>query len=258
MNREFSAKELYEVSIKATHHMRVGNLELEPDEVFLYFENVQLAALQSKDTSLAARGGRHNLEQIIWNSVDQIDFVFEKGVASINTFGLFGSTTTEFSDLSVPVREEGISSLGGILNVEYRIDTDRACFAYKAESGAAKEKLRVYSAQYNAIDLGNEGKSTPVIVDYYTKRNNVRYQEIGGENLQGYFKLTGKVNLVGEKDGKTTTALIVLPRVKFMSNIGLVFGRKANPIISNMRVRALSLEDGTLARIIYLEEDFEG
>lgn len=258
MLNEFGAKELYEVSLKTTDNMTINGQQYEKDEVFMFFQHIQISNISGSSQIATATGGRYNFTQIIWDNIDSVDFVFEKGVVSMTSLNFQGQSKIGSGSISVPMREWLITDTSGKVELSHLPSTSRTIFAYKTSGGIITEKLTILGIAGQEIDLGIANQSIPVIIDYYFEENNVYYQEIGGENIQGYFKLTSKINFIDDKDGTKSTVLFVMPKVKILSNINLTFGVKANPIIANLRMRALPDERKALARFIYLDQDIEG
>ena len=66
MEDVFGTKELYDVSIKTTFPMRIGNRNYEEDETILHFDDIEIASLDPVKSRIAAVGGFDNRPQVIW------------------------------------------------------------------------------------------------------------------------------------------------------------------------------------------------
>lgn len=258
MLNEFGAKELYEVSLKTTDIMTINGQQYERDEVFMFFQNIQISNISGSSQVATATGGKYNFTQILWDNVDSVDFAFAKGIVSMTSLNFQGQSKIGSGSVSVPMREWLITDTSGKAEISHTPSASRTMFVYKTVGGVITEKLTVLGIAGQEIDLGIANKSISILVDYYFEKSDVCYQEIGGENIQGYFKLTSKINFIDEKDGTKSTVLFVMPKVKILSNINLTFGVKANPIVANLRMRALPDDRKALARFIYLNQDIEG
>lgn len=262
MYSEFGSKELYEVSLKATDNIVINNQTYEKDEVVMFFENLQIASIIPDTTIVEASGGKDNFTWVLWENVRGVDFIFEEGLLNFPALNLLTqSKTSNISSLNVdiPIRESVVTSSSGIATLSYSPTSSRAIFAYKLTGDIIESKLTVGTVNGATIDLGIGNATTSVLIDYYFQDDGISYYEIGGENISGFFKLTSKINFVDKKDGTVTTMLLVMPKVRILSNINLTFGVKANPIVSTFRLRAFPDKDGkTLARFIYLNQDIEG
>jgi len=260
MYDNFGVKELYEISFKTTNNIEINKQQYENDEVFMFFNDLMIGSVSAEDSVIAAQGGKYNFEQILWNPVKSLDFTFESGLVNMTGFNL--NTQSKAFDLgatnvAIPKREFVTTNASGIATLSQIPTTTRSMFAYELLGDVIVTKLTIVGVSGKDVDLGIANATTPVVIDYYFLDDNVRYYSIGGENIQGFFKVTSKVKVVDVKDGQNKTMMFVLPKVKVLSNIGLTFGIKANPIVSSFKVRALPI-DGALARFIYLNQDIEG
>lgn len=262
MYNKFGAKELYEVSLKATDNMKINGQIYEKDEVVMFFEELQIGSIIPDTDVSEASGGKNNFAWILWDNVRGVDFVFEEGLLNFPSLSILTQSKSLNSGnltIDIPMRENVVTNNSGIATLTYSPTSSRALFVYKLVGDIIQNKLTIGNIINKTIDLGIENSSSSVLIDYYFQDDNIAYYEIGGENIQGFFKLTSKINMVDEKDGTVTTMLLVIPKVKILSNINLTFGVKANPIVSTFRMRAFPSNDGkTLARFIYLNQDIEG
>lgn len=260
MYDKFGVKDLYEVSLKTTDNIEINNRAYERDEVFMFFDNLQISNISAEGSTYEASGGKNNFSWLMWEKVKSVDFVFEDGLASMVGFNLLTqSDASTKGSITVPKREFVITNSSGIATLENNVSTDRSIFAYKTSGGVIIEKLTIVGTYTNTIDLGVANANTSILVDYYFANTNITHYEIGGENIKGFFKMTSKINFVDEKDGLKTTVLFVMPKVRILSNLNLTLGARANPIVSAFRLRAFPDDSGkSLARFIYLNQDIEG
>ncbi len=262
MYSEFSAKELYEVSLKATNNMRINNQDFERDEVFLYFDKIQIASVIPQTSIAEASGGKNNFSWLLWDNLRQVDFIFEHGLMNFPLFNVLSQSrafNSGTNNVEIPRREAVISNSSGVISLDYAPVSTRAIFIYEVAGGIIIEKITPVGISGTNIDLGATNASKSFLVDYYFLDDEVKFYEIGGENITGFFKMTSKINMIDEKDGSKTTALFVLPSVRIVSNIDMTFGIRANPIVSSLRIRAFPDSSGkVLARLIYLNQDIEG
>ena len=57
MDKEFGLKELYEVSLKATYPIEVGDRKIAPGENIAIFDKIQVATFDEKKEWRTAKGG---------------------------------------------------------------------------------------------------------------------------------------------------------------------------------------------------------
>ena len=258
MLNEFGSKELYEVSLKTTDNIVINGQDYQKDEVFMFFDRVQISNIRGSGDVVSANGGKNNFSQIIWDRISELDFLFEKGMVSLTAMQFLGQSRSNKQPVAVPQREELITDATGSVVLLEKPNLNRSLFIYKIENGIIVEKISIVDIQDNIVYLGEENKFTPILIDYYFDMSDIQYHEIGGENIKGYFKMTSKINFVDEKDGSIETVLFVMPKVKILSNINLTFGVQANPIVTNFRIRALPDRENTLGRFIFLRSNIEG
>jgi len=262
MYDKFGVKELYEVSLKTTDSIEINGKSFESNEVFMYFDKIQLNNILGLTERSEIRGGKYNFPLMSWQNVNDVTFDLEDGLINRTGFNLV--TQSEYFEIasnviSVPKRETLVTDATGKAIVSNNVDINKSIFVYKISEGIIIEKLTISSITNNEISLGSGNAYTNVLIDYYFKNIGIYMYEIGGERIKGFFKLTAKVYFVDEKDGTRETVLMIMPKVQLMSNIGLTFGIRANPIVSNFRLKAFPDKDGkTLARFFFLNQDIEG
>ena len=110
LDQYFGVKELYEVVLKAKNPMQFGSRHLEAGEPVLYFENVNMAVLNERQTTIMARGGWSNMPRVIWEDRSEVQFSLTEGVMSSISMGILLSATvsekkTLNESLLVPCRE---------------------------------------------------------------------------------------------------------------------------------------------------------
>ena len=93
LDQYFGVKELYEVVLKAKTPMQFGSRKLEEGEPVLYFENINMAVLNERQSTKMARGGWSNLPRVIWEDRSEVQFTFSEGVMSSISMGILLSST---------------------------------------------------------------------------------------------------------------------------------------------------------------------
>ena len=106
---DFSFKELYSVSLKATYPMEINNKKYEIGEVITTFDNIQIANFNEIKSRVSANGGYDNRTHVIWEDTKQIDFTFSQGIFSQLQLGLLSNarllTREPDSNISISKRE---------------------------------------------------------------------------------------------------------------------------------------------------------
>jgi hypothetical protein len=68
----FGLKELYEVSLKATYPIEMGDRTIEVGETVARFDKIQLTVLQENKNLVAARGSYDNRALVWWEETQEI------------------------------------------------------------------------------------------------------------------------------------------------------------------------------------------
>ena len=79
---DFGIKELYDVTLRATYNIEVGNRKIEPGEVVAAFDRIQIANFQEHKTFSAARGGNDARALVWWEDTREVALSFTQGVFS--------------------------------------------------------------------------------------------------------------------------------------------------------------------------------
>ena len=110
LDQYFGIKELSKVVLKAHDPMRFGSRYLEAGEPVLYFEKVNMAVLNERQSTIMARGGWSNMPRVIWEDRSEVQFSLTEGVMSSISMGiLLSASITEAKQnkeaLLIPKRE---------------------------------------------------------------------------------------------------------------------------------------------------------
>ncbi|MBQ4122227.1 hypothetical protein IJD44_00660 [bacterium] len=69
-------KELYDVVIKSTYPIEMGNRKIEENEVIAAFDNIQIGGLQEIKLRTDARGGFDNRSWVYWETTKEMPLSF--------------------------------------------------------------------------------------------------------------------------------------------------------------------------------------
>lgn len=224
-------KELYDVTIKSTYPIEMGNRKIEPGEVLLAFDNIQVGGLQELKDRVSARGGFDNRAWVSWETTKELPMSFTQGIFSVEHLSLISnSRLIETKKLDNPVliteRESLESSENGVITLK-RIPKENL-FLYDRETG---EKLDYELA---GKELKIKQPYTDVYVTYdWEFDNNAQIIQVGRRLINGYLKLEAKTRLKESENGRTVTGIIEIPRLKLMSDLSIRLGRNADPATVN-------------------------
>ena len=163
MTNEFSFKELYSVSLKATYPIEVGGNLVEPGETIASFDSIQIANFQEIKTTASANGGWDNRAHIFWESTKEVRINFTQGVFSKTQLALMtnsqlmqnlGEEVTIINSRKVCESDES-----GKIVFEHALH--EPIFIYDASTGV---KIKDWHCTSNTIYLNEQYKE--VVVDY--------------------------------------------------------------------------------------------
>lgn len=255
---EFGLKELYDVSLKATYPIEVDGRKIESGEVVAAFDKIQLANFQEVKSNAAARGGVGNAGLVWWEETKEIKLNFVQGVFSKAQLGLMTNANlvskANGENVDISTRETLETDEAGYVNLK-NIPTD-PIFAYNAETG---EKLQWTKTGEKTLFLG--APFLDVVVDYiYSYTQGASVLTIGRRFTEGFLSFTGKTRIKDETTGQVQTGIIVIPKLKLMSELSLRLGSDASPLVGRLDAVAIPVGNRGQKRameIIFLSDDID-
>ena len=107
---EINFKELYEVSLKVTYPIEVGDTTIEPGETIAFFDKIQLANFQEIKSITSANGGFGNQSLIFWSSTKEVRLNLIQGIFSKTQLALMSNSklvnSTENEFIRINARKE--------------------------------------------------------------------------------------------------------------------------------------------------------
>lgn len=259
MNTEFGLKELYEVAIRATYPIEVGNRTIEAGEVVAAFDKVQLANFTEIKTTARASGGFDNRGLVFWESTKEVQLNFVQGIFSKTQLALL--TNAELiavtdNTLQLSCRELLESNEDGIITLSHDYVVDEPIFLYNADTS---EKLTYTKELPNQLII--EQAFQNVLADYsYIYTNNSQILTVGRPLTQGFLTLEGKTRVKDDVTGQTHTGIIYIPKLKLMSDLSMRLGRDAMPIVGRLNAIALPIGDRSnkeVMSLLFLDDDID-
>ena len=234
---QFSMKELYDVSLKSTYPMKIGNREIGIGEKIAVFDKIQLANFNEIKRLHSANGGFDNRAHVYWEETKEVRLDFTQGVFSKPQLSLMlNSKMISFKENS----DEGI-----LISVRELVETEESdqvelkhipenLFVYSAENG---EKVQYELISEKVIKLASYSN---FIVDYqYRYKNEAEELIVGTQLTNGYLELEGKTRYKDDTDGHTYTGVIKIPKLKLMSNLSMRLGENAHPVVGSFSAIAV-------------------
>lgn len=221
----FSPKELYDVVLKATYPIEMGNKKIDVGEIVLAFDNILLAEIKQEKDFTSAKGGFDNKDLVNWEKTKEVNFSFTQGVFSLDQLALAtNSKIIKAENSSVPLtkREKLESDENGVI-VLSELPIDKV-FVYEVETGERIPFVR--DAKQITIDRA----FLNISVDYtFSYTGKVQTIKIGRPLLNGYLSLEAKTRLRDDVSGQVVTGVFLIPKLKIMSDLSIQLGEHANP-----------------------------
>ena len=228
----FSFKELYDVYLKATYPIEIGNKNFEVGEIIAKFDKIQIAGLDEMRQVVAARGGFDNRARVFWDTTKEIHLNFSQGVFSKLHFALLTNSRLlelgKDNSILITKSEEKESDENGHITLEKTPKGN--LFIYEKESG---DKITDFGIVNNLITLNNRPYKEVVVEYQYEYNENTQIVRIGRRLTDGFLELEAKTRVKDDTTGQTVTGLIKIPKLKFMAVLSIRLGAQANPVVAN-------------------------
>ena len=258
MTNEFSFKELYEVSLKATYSIEVSGETIEPNETIAIFDSIQIANFDEIRSTASARGGFDNRSYIIWDSTKEVKISLTQGVFSKTHYALMSNLNLIESETDEAIvlnaRETCESNEAGAIYTKH--NPQAPIFIYDANTG---KKIKDWRIVDNVIYLNEQYRE--VIVDYcYSYANNYAVMTVGKALTSGFLSFTGKMRVKDDTTGKVVTGIVKIPKLRLMSDLSMRVGSDAIPQVG--RLDAVAVPEGSrgqskVMEIIFLSDDID-
>ena len=259
MSKEFSLSELYEVFIKTTYPIEIGEKYLEAGETLCVFDKIQIANFNEVKNYVTAHGGFGDADRVFWENTKEVDLVFSQGIFSHLQFALMCNAKMIYQKktdkLLVSKREEKESNEEGLVTLTNT--PVGAVFVYDKVSGEKIRELAFLDEKTFKI----ESPFKDLIVDYsFNYDAGAQQLTLGKRLIEGFLYLEAKTRVKDDISGKTRTGIIKIPKLKLMSDLSMRLGKNANPVVGNFRAKALpsgNRENTTVMEILFLNDDID-
>ena len=258
MDNNIGFKELYEVSLKATYPIEMGDRRIEAGETIAVFDKLQIGNFEEKKNFISANGGFDNRAHVWWEETKEIRVNLIQGVFSKSHLTLMtnakciveeGQSTVDINRREVVETDES-----GTAIVKYNIV--EPMFVYDKATG---EKVTTFT--YTGDTIHTNLKYTELIVDYYYNYDNgYSILSFGRELTNGYLSLEGKTRVKDDITGQVITGIIKIPKLKLLSNLSMRLGQDAVPLVG--RLDAVAVPTGErgqkkVMELIFLNDDID-
>lgn len=255
---DFSFKELYDVVLKTTYNIEVGEKKFDIGETVAVFDKIQIANFQENKIVSSANCGSDDRALIWWEETKEVRFGLVQGIFSKTQMSLMLNTNLIHKDgRSIVTLNRRIvleTDERGRLAVEHPIL--EPCFLYKKATG---ERIRDFVINNNAI-YTNEIFQEILLDYYYEYDNGYEILSVGNPLTNGYLSLEGKMRVKDDITGQITTGIIRIPKLKLLSNLSMRLGQDAVPMVG--RLDAIAVPTGErgqkkVMEIIFLNDDID-
>jgi len=256
---EFGLKEFYDVTLRTLNEIHIKDRVYSPGEVVALFDKIIISNFDENRKFVTAHGGYDDRDLIWWETTRNLNLTFSQGIFSKTQFALMqNGKLFDLEDATnyISRRERLESDEEGIVKTKDAISEKFAFFVYDTD---------YKPIEYSLIDSNTLSIETPfkeVIIDFYTEYNkNSMLLRIGqpfSENR--YFLLEGKTRVKDDITGQTKTGIIIIPKLKLVSDLSMRLGQDANPVVGVFQGVACPVEDRGTKRvldIILLEDDID-
>ena len=256
----FGTKELYEVALKSTSKMEINGNIIEKGETIALFDKIQIANFNEIKKSVSANGGFDNRAWVTWDSTQELDLYFTQGIFSKMQFALLSNSKliiqAENSITYVPFHEVVESDEHGKVLLSYRPSANKPIFAY--DDTGKKIGGDLYGQEFIPT---NTQPFKEYKLDYYREYLGEASSVLVVQRLLSEFlTLEGKTRFKDDTTGQDVTGLIEIPKLKLVSNLSMILGKNANPVVP--RFRAIGYPVGVkgntyVTKITFLSDDID-
>lgn len=257
-NSEYSLKELYDVILKATYPIEIDGKTVLANETVAIFDKIQIANFKEVTQLVTAHGGYQDMDRVWWETIKEIQLNFSQGVFSTVQLALMTNSKMIKYKKETPIllskRIELESDEDGYLRIpevpmEY-------LFIYDKKTGNKITNYKVIDNQTCQIQ-----PFTSVVLDYqYEYSNGVEMLIVGQQLTNGFFTLEGKTRIKDDTTGLTKTGVLIIPKLKLMSDLSIRLGKDATPVVGKLNAIACpvgSKGNSKCMELIFLNDDID-
>lgn len=227
----FSLKELYDVVIKTTYPIEIGNKSFEAGEIILAFDKISIANFDEIKDSVSATGGFNNRALVTWQSTKEMNINFTKGVFSMLQLSLLSNSkliVKEKSSLLITKRELKESSQVGTFELD-KVPAS-TLYLYNKETG---DRITNFTLVGKTVTITEH--FLDVLCHYtYLYTNRSETIQVGNRLLSGYLSLEAKTRLKDDTTGPVT-GIFMIPKLKLMSDLSMTLGDQAEPVVADFQ-----------------------
>lgn len=256
---EYSLKELYDVLIKATSIIEVGDKVVEPGEVIAAFDKIELANFQEVKALVTAHGGFHDRARVFWDTTKELNLNFTQGIFSNSQLALMLNSklidSAEDEERLLSQRETLQADEYGQITLKYT--PEEYLYVYDINTNQRiTEYIAITSKTIGGLEWG-----TNYLVDYghwYNKHFSTF--KIGTALTNGFLTFEGKTRVKDDITGAPRTGVLFIPKLKLMSGLSMRLGTNASPVVGQLAAKAIPIGSNGNERameLIFLDDDID-
>lgn len=229
-----------------------------PTVPVLYLDTLKVSTLEQTAEDTAAKGGKGNIDLMIWDFGKEINITLEDALFSAKSMAImFGNgTVTDYTGASAY-----------IMKTEKFVATNTAVPTSSDASG--------WSAKYTAPDGKLYAKQNPKFFDakgaipetltvgetYFCSFDvavDGAIIDIGASTFPGTYYAVGDTFARSRTTGKDEEFQLIIPKAKVMSENTITMEAEGDPSVFNMNLRVLRPADGKMVRLVKYKLAGEG
>lgn len=256
---EFSFRELYDVTLKATYDIEANGRTIKSGEPIVIFDKIQLANFQEIEQHVTAHGGFEDQARVTWTSTKEIRLNFIQGIFSKLQFAVLLNARLVNSRNCLPL----------YLNETFEVETDEngqftlkhapVYDFYVYDKGTGQKITEVTQVEGLTYEISEPYKE--LMVHYmYEYENGFTVVNLGQNLTNGYLYLQARTKTKDDITGQVKTGIIIIPKLKIMSALSIRLGRNAEPVVGQFQ--GVAYPDGPrgqqkVMELIFLEDDID-
>jgi hypothetical protein len=232
-NSNFGFSELYSCVLKATYPMEIGKRTIAKGEVVASFDKIMVSQLKEALKIFSANGGWDNRPHVLWETTEEVELTFTQGVFNKEQFSLLNNAKLlekgDGEEILLNQSEELESDEDGV--IECKFAPIQNFFIYDKETG---DKLPFTQLDEKRYSIGAPYKEVLVRYDFSYSHGLVKFL-VGRRVMDGFLTLEARTRVKDDKTGRNRTGIIKIPKIKIVSDLSLMLGRNASPVVGTFK-----------------------
>lgn len=231
MDQKYGIKELYNLVLKATSDIEIGNTRYSKGEVVLFIDKADIAIIDNASRTVSAFGGKGNMPLVSWTNNEPFKFELLIEKFSPETLAFINRGKVEIQTKSIP-KVEILNPVKGIITLS-ETPLPQDFYIYRITENGYEKDLD-YTIEENKVMVKNLDS---YFISYYFLQE-VKTIEFNGAN-ENIFKLEAYTNYKNDNNAESRPLLIEMPKVTITSGLSFIFKRGDGPITQTIELNAL-------------------